>query len=100
MENDSVLTYQNDINVHNQNLPPRPPKHDSKRTQSRRRDQNGLTIVQQIGTFPNNVPLNIRHNHPTLGLSDVAYQRQHSDHGRFRNTSPTVSKNPTQFDVH
>ena len=98
--NNSLLTYQNDITVQHQNLPPRPPKHDNKRSQSRQRDQNGLTIVQQIGTFPNNVPLNIRHNHPTLGLSDVAYQRQHSDHGRFRNTSPIVSKNRIQFDAH
>ena len=97
--NNSLLTYQNDINVQHQNLPPRPPKHDNKRSQLRRRDQNGVTIVQQIGTFPNNVPLNIRHNHPTLGLSDVAYQRQHSDHGRYRNSSPIVSHNSSQFNT-
>ena len=77
-------SYQNDINLQNQYLPPRPPKHDGKRSQIRRRDPNGVTIVQQVGSFPNNVPLNIRHNHPTLGLSDVAYQRQHSDHGKYR----------------
>ena len=84
--NNSVLSqsYQNDINLQNQYLPPRPPKHDGKRSQIRRRDPNGVTIVHQVGSFPNNVPLNIRHNHPTLGLSDVAYQRQHSDHGKYR----------------
>ena len=97
--NNSLLTYQNDINFQQQNLPPRPPKHDNKKSQLRRRDQNGVTIVQQIGTFPNNVPLNIRHNHPTLGFSDVAYQRQHSDHGRYRNTSPIVPKNSLQSNV-
>ena len=96
IENESILTYQNDVNIYQQNLPPLPPKHDNKRSQSRRRDENGVTIVQQIGTFPNNVPLNIRHNHPTLGLSDVAYQRQHSDHGRYRNSSPIVSRNSSQ----
>ena len=41
--------------------------------QIRRRDQRGLTITQQMGQFPHKVPLNIRHNHPTLGLSDVAF---------------------------
>ena len=87
-------TYQNDTNIQNQHLPPRPPKHEGKRSQVRRRDQSGLTIVQQIGSFPNNVPLNIRHNNPTLGLSDVAYQRQHSDHGRYRIASPSKLNEP------
>ena len=84
-------TYQNDATTAHQHLPPRPPKHEGKRSQVRKRDPNGVTIVQQVGSFPNNVPLNIRHNHPTLGLSDVAYQRQHSDHGKYRVTSPTPS---------
>ena len=91
--NNSLLnyTYQNDAITPHQHLPPRPPKHDGKRSQVRKRDPNGVTIVQQIGSFPNNVPLNIRHNHPTLGLSDVAYQRQHADHGKYRVTSPIPS---------
>merc|ERR1712020_260955 len=87
-------SYQNDINLQNQYLPPRPPKHDGKRSQIRRRDPNGVTIVQQVGSFPNNVPLNIRHNHPTLGLSDVAYQRQHSDHGKYRDLTPSHANKP------
>ena len=45
-----------------------------------RRDGSGFTITQGVGTFPNNVMLNIRHNHPTLGLSDIAYQREHQEH--------------------
>ena len=43
--------------------------------QIRRRDQKGLTITQQRGQFPHKVPLNIRHNHPTLGLNDVAFHQ-------------------------
>ena len=47
--------------------------------QVRRRDPGGVTITQQLGQFPHKVPLNIRHNHPTLGLGDVAFQREHLD---------------------
>ena len=45
-----------------------------------RRDQAGFTITQNIGEFPNRVPLNIRYDHPRLALSDVAFQRQHQLH--------------------
>lgn len=45
-----------------------------------KRDSHGFTIDQKVGTFPNEVSLSIRHNHPTLGLSDAAYQRAHQSH--------------------
>ncbi len=40
------------------------------------REVNGLTITQEVGVFPNNVELNIRHAHPSLGLKEVAHVRQ------------------------
>ena len=43
------------------------------------REANGLTITQEVGEFPHNVPLNIRHTHPSLGLREVAHQRKHSE---------------------
>ncbi|QQP52519.1 Uncharacterized protein FKW44_004694 [Caligus rogercresseyi] len=43
-------------------------------------DSKGFTITQEFGNFPGELSLNIRHNHPTLGLSDVAYQRIHQGH--------------------
>lgn len=45
-----------------------------------RRDERGVTISKGVGTFPNQVTLKIRHNNPTLGLNDVAYQREHQTH--------------------
>ena len=45
-----------------------------------RRDNAGFTITQDIGEFPNRVPLNIRYDHPRLALADVAFQRQHQLH--------------------
>ena len=44
------------------------------------RDQAGVTLSQGMGDFPRQVFLNIRHDHPTLGLDDVAYQRLHQEH--------------------
>ena len=44
------------------------------------RDDRGVTLSQGVGSFPNNVTLQFRHDHPTLGLSDVAYQREHQSH--------------------
>lgn len=44
------------------------------------RDGKGVTLSQGLGDFPHQVFLNIRHDHPTLGLSDVAYQRLHQEH--------------------
>ena len=44
------------------------------------RDDRGITISQGVGGFPNEVTLRFRHDHPTLGLSDVAYQREHQSH--------------------
>ena len=44
------------------------------------RDRKGVTLSQGLGDFPHQVFLNIRHDHPTLGLSDVAYQRLHQEH--------------------
>ena len=44
------------------------------------RDGAGLTLSQGLGDFPRQVFLNIRHNHPTLGLGDVAFQRLHQGH--------------------
>jgi hypothetical protein len=44
------------------------------------RDGAGLTLSQGLGDFPHQVFLNIRHNHPTLGLGDVAFQRLHQGH--------------------
>ena len=44
------------------------------------RDRKGVTLSQGYGDFPQQVFLNIRHDHPTLGLSDVAYQRLHQEH--------------------
>ena len=49
-----------------------------------RRDGRGLTLSQEMGDFPHDVLVNIRHDHPTLGLSDVAYQRLHQEHTRRR----------------
>ena len=48
------------------------------------RDGRGLTLSQGLGDFPHEVLLNIRHDHPTLGLGDVAYQRLHQNHTRLR----------------
>ena len=45
-----------------------------------KRDRTGVTLSQGMGDFPHQVLLNIRHNHPTLGLDDVAYQRLHLYH--------------------
>ena len=47
-----------------------------------RRDGRGVTLSQAAGEFPRQVELTIRHDHPTLGLGDVAYQRLHQDHTR------------------
>jgi len=47
-----------------------------------RRDHRGFTITQKVGEFPNHVSLKIRYDHPKLGLSDVAFQRQHQLHHR------------------
>ena len=44
------------------------------------RDGKGVTLSQGYGDFPQQVFLNIRHDHPTLGLGDVAYQRLHQEH--------------------
>lgn len=41
-----------------------------------RREMNGLTFTQNVGVFPRQVSLEIRHAHPTLGLNEVAHQRQ------------------------
>ena len=44
------------------------------------RDGKGVTLSQGYGDFPHQVFVAIRHDHPTLGLGDVAYQRLHQDH--------------------
>ena len=44
------------------------------------RDGKGVTLSQGYGDFPHQVFVAIRHDHPTLGLSDVAYQRLHQEH--------------------
>ena len=63
-----------------------------------RRDQAGFTITQNIGEFPNRVPLNIRYDHPRLALSDVAFQRQHQlhHHNVQRQSSQSSSPMPIQ----
>ena len=43
-----------------------------------RRELNGLTFTQNVGVFPRQVALEIRHRHATLGLNDVAHQRRHT----------------------
>ena len=56
------------------------------------RDQTGVTLSQGMGDFPHQVFLNIRHDHPTLGLDDVAYQRLHQEHThRSRRDAGVVS---------
>lgn len=42
-----------------------------------RRETNGLTLTQNVGVFPRQVSLEIRHAHPALGLNEVAHQREH-----------------------
>ena len=57
------------------------------------RDRKGVTLSQGVGDFPHEVFLNIRHDHPTLGLDDVAYQRVHQEHThrtRGERTDPGV----------
>jgi len=57
------------------------------------RDRKGVTLSQGVGDFPHEVFLNIRHDHPTLGLDDVAYQRIHLEHThqtRDERTDPGV----------
>ncbi|CAB4054271.1 unnamed protein product [Lepeophtheirus salmonis] len=39
-----------------------------------KRDSTGFTITKKLGNFPHELSLNIRHNHPTLGLSDLQLQ--------------------------
>lgn len=45
-----------------------------------KRDPSGLSISQGVGQFPRDVQVTIRHQNPTLGLSDVAFQRLHQNH--------------------
>ena len=46
-----------------------------------KREVNGLTFTQNVGVFPRQVALEIRHRHATLGLNDVAHQRRHTESG-------------------
>ena len=41
-----------------------------------KREVHGLTFTQNVGVFPRQVSLEIRHTHPALGLNEVAHQRQ------------------------
>merc|ERR1712083_629035 len=41
-----------------------------------KREVHGLTFTQDVGVFPRQVSLEIRHTHPALGLNEVAHQRQ------------------------
>ena len=41
-----------------------------------KREIHGLTFTQNVGVFPRQVSLEIRHTHPSLGLNEVAHQRQ------------------------
>ena len=63
--NDIQKLYPNEILHHDPNLPKRGP--------------NGLTFTQNIGVFPRQVSLEIRHTHPSLGLREVADVRKHSE---------------------
>ena len=40
-----------------------------------KREVHGLTFTQDVGVFPRQVSLEIRHTHPALGLNEVAHQR-------------------------
>ena len=40
-----------------------------------KREVHGLTFTQNVGVFPRQVSLEIRHTHPALGLNEVAHQR-------------------------
>ena len=48
-----------------------------------KRGPNGLTFTQNIGVFPRQVSLEIRHTHPSLGLREVADVRKHSDQNQM-----------------
>ena len=63
--NDIQRLYPNEIISRDPNLPKRQP--------------NGLTITQNVGVFPRQVSLEIRHTHPSLGLTEVAHERKHSE---------------------
>ena len=61
--------------------PPEPSKQPEEGVQVHAlRDRKGVTLSQGRGEFPHQVFLNIRHDHPTLCLEDVAYQRLHLEH--------------------
>ena len=47
-----------------------------KLTTAPKREVHGLTFTQNVGVFPRQVSLEIRHTHPALGLNEVAHQRQ------------------------
>lgn len=59
-----------------------------------KREMNGLTFTQNVGVFPRQVSLEIRHAHPTLGLNEVAHQRQHHENQSgfqcYQNLDPPV----------
>ena len=63
--NDIQRIYPNEILTEDSNLPKRDPK--------------GLTFTQNVGIFPRQVSLEIRHAHPSLGLTEVAHERKHSE---------------------
>ena len=59
-----------------------------------KRGPNGLTFTQNIGVFPRQVSLEIRHTHPSLGLREVADVRKHSDQNQMSVQYQNVNKNP------
>ena len=63
-----------------------------------KRDPAGLTFTQNIGVFPRHVALEIRHAHPTLGLTEVAQVRKHSENPTLvqcQNQNYTTKTPPT-----
>ena len=60
-----------------------------------KRETNGLTLRHSVGVFPRQVSLEIRHTHPSLGLNEVAHQRQqHSQEIGLDNYRNNFNTNP------
>ncbi len=60
------------------------------------RDRRGITVGQGFGTFPHDVVLNIRHDHPTLGLGDVAQHRLQRQKQQQQQMRHRLSQTPTR----
>ena len=73
-------------NGRSSSVPPDPDRKAAKRRELQQRQQHNLPMRDSRGftiakSGPNeNVTLRIRHDHPTLGFADAAYQRAHQTH--------------------